>query len=471
MALGDKVSKPYVAGGSPTDSLSAVDFVRPAIGGLTPMVQEVTQGRAVITGTIVANGGSVSGQIMGAPSCMVQVTGTWQLDLVVQTSMDGTNWSNPQILWEVDRFPAFVGHMQLGMNALVGAQSRNGQFRVVTEGAQYVRVFAQAAGGTPGTATVTVTSSPIAMAFPTLQGYNICVFDNVDLTATRLSPVFVHPGPGWRYDLSMTTPVNVTGQVNARLQVELSDTFSFANFSVGITGVGFWNSNVAGYSPGEDIANANQLFISNFLRFRLQAGTFGSVGTQTIYANFMPPLSGPKTFNPGVADQSTNARDNLGLLTLGPVDWHGALMLATDSAANTNTGGMRRLRVDASQQLLVTPGVSNVNTGTMIRRNQRNLGAKVAVAGFSITVYGFQIVNNQAAAAYVQIFDLALAGVTLGTTVPDHEYLVAANSTLPVQLPSLGVNFNTACTAASTTTEAGAVASAAGVHLFVQSNN
>jgi hypothetical protein len=42
MAYGDAVSKPYVAGTSPTDSLSARDLGRSAVSGLTPMIQEVT---------------------------------------------------------------------------------------------------------------------------------------------------------------------------------------------------------------------------------------------------------------------------------------------------------------------------------------------------------------------------------------------------------------------------------------------
>lgn len=42
MAYGSYVSKPYAAGGSPTDSLSAIDLGRTAVSGLTPVVQEVT---------------------------------------------------------------------------------------------------------------------------------------------------------------------------------------------------------------------------------------------------------------------------------------------------------------------------------------------------------------------------------------------------------------------------------------------
>lgn len=42
MAYGAYVSKAYTAGGTPTDSTSFVDLGRAVVGGLTPVVQEVT---------------------------------------------------------------------------------------------------------------------------------------------------------------------------------------------------------------------------------------------------------------------------------------------------------------------------------------------------------------------------------------------------------------------------------------------
>lgn len=98
----------------------------------------------------------------------------------------------------------------------------------------------------------------------------------------------------------------------------------------------------------------------------------------------------------------------------------------------------------------------------------RNLGAVAAIKGAAGTLYGVQVVNSSAATAFVQIFDLATGGVTLGTTTPDLELEVAANSTVSLTLPAAGVAFAAAISAASTTTEGGAVTSAAGVQLFAQ---
>lgn len=99
----------------------------------------------------------------------------------------------------------------------------------------------------------------------------------------------------------------------------------------------------------------------------------------------------------------------------------------------------------------------------------RNLAGTVQVvkAGPGV-VTGLEIVNNQAAIIFVQIFDKVAAGVTLGTDTPDLEYTVPASSSLNVEIgDDNGVNFNTAISIASTTTEAGATGSAAGVQVFV----
>lgn len=468
MALGDKVSKPYVAGGSPSDSLSAVDFARTAIGGLTPMVQEVTQGRAAITGTISANGGSVSGQIMGAPSCMVQVTGTWQLDLVCQVSMDGTNWSNPLHLWEVDAFPNFRGHIQLGMNALSGAQSRNGQFRVVTEGAQYVRVFAQAAGGTPGTATVTITSSPIALSFPT-QGYNVLAFDSVLPTASRTSPVFPAPPPGWRFDNAETSDAGTqTSWSGARMTANVSDNYSMtpsgATQAVTVGPIG-----ASAYLPGENSINARQPYLSNWMTFVLGATAF-STGTVriTIWINFIPPATSPFGFGPFFADQTTAAANavqpDVGALNAGTMPWLGAFLIATDALANTDGGKMRRLRVDSNQQLLTVAGPqSGASSG--VNRKARNVNATVQnLTTFTDVLMALTIMNSSAASAFVNFYDIAGAPV-VGTTVPDLEVLVPAATTLNVQLSVNGMNFFNAIKTASVTTDNGATGSAAGVHV------
>ena len=100
----------------------------------------------------------------------------------------------------------------------------------------------------------------------------------------------------------------------------------------------------------------------------------------------------------------------------------------------------------------------------------RNL---VAPAGGLLVVSGptnikwVLISNSSAATAFVQLFN-AIAGVTLGTTTPDLEFIVPATTgVVNVVFPVNGCLFSTGLIAASTTTEAGATASATGVEVFL----
>lgn len=99
----------------------------------------------------------------------------------------------------------------------------------------------------------------------------------------------------------------------------------------------------------------------------------------------------------------------------------------------------------------------------------RDLGATVqsVQASLARNLLGVSIVNNQAAVIFVQIFDLGTAGaVTLGTTNPDLEISVAASTSAFFSFGPSGLKFRNGIQVASTTTEKGAVTSAAGVQTF-----
>ena len=99
----------------------------------------------------------------------------------------------------------------------------------------------------------------------------------------------------------------------------------------------------------------------------------------------------------------------------------------------------------------------------------RDLGAVVSVRSSQrVLLMGVSILNAIAAAEFIQLFDVATAGaVTLGTTVPDYEFSVAASSSIVPTLPPGGVLFRNGCQIASSTTEKGATPSGAGVQAFV----
>lgn len=95
----------------------------------------------------------------------------------------------------------------------------------------------------------------------------------------------------------------------------------------------------------------------------------------------------------------------------------------------------------------------------------RDLGAVVTISTVPVDLMICNVVNNQAAIAWIQLFDTTGA-VTLGTTLPDFEFQVGANLTLPLPLSASGLRFNYGLKVASTTGEKGATPSAAGVQPF-----
>jgi hypothetical protein len=98
----------------------------------------------------------------------------------------------------------------------------------------------------------------------------------------------------------------------------------------------------------------------------------------------------------------------------------------------------------------------------------RNANATlVQVTAGSTNLKSVTVVNAQAATVFVQFFNALTANVTLGTTTPDYEIQVAANSTFTTSLPSEGLIFPTALCVGSTTTEGGLTGSANGVMLFI----
>jgi hypothetical protein len=103
------------------------------------------------------------------------------------------------------------------------------------------------------------------------------------------------------------------------------------------------------------------------------------------------------------------------------------------------------------------------------KSKQRNLGALVQIKSTPGAIKAIHVENTQAAtAAWIQVFDALNANITLGTTTPDLEKLVAAVSSADFVIPTDGIDFTTAIAIASTTAEGGGSTSAAGVMCWVQ---
>jgi hypothetical protein len=82
-------------------------------------------------------------------------------------------------------------------------------------------------------------------------------------------------------------------------------------------------------------------------------------------------------------------------------------------------------------------------------------------------IFSLSIINASGATAFVQVFDKKAANVVLGVDVPDVEVSVPPNSSKQAGSRRNGIPFVNAISFASTSTEAGAVGSGAGVHAYV----
>ena len=141
-----------------------------------------------------------------------------------------------------------------------------------------------------------------------------------------------------------------------------------------------------------------------------------------------------------------------------------------NSSLPTLTNGQRGdVQLDASgRQLTASIGLGATSNGLTHGKARDLANTPTAIKASAGVLYGLQIENTQGAAAYIQIFNVATGSVTLGTTTPDLEILVAATSQKEVILPNLGVPFTTAISIASTTGSKGSTGSSNGVHVHWQ---
>lgn len=94
---------------------------------------------------------------------------------------------------------------------------------------------------------------------------------------------------------------------------------------------------------------------------------------------------------------------------------------------------------------------------------------KQQVKGSAGQVYGWSILNTTSAIAYCQVFNLASASVTVGTTTPDYVIPIPANGTTGAgnnMLGEIGIAHGTGITVCCTTTRTGSTNAACDVLFF-----
>lgn len=93
---------------------------------------------------------------------------------------------------------------------------------------------------------------------------------------------------------------------------------------------------------------------------------------------------------------------------------------------------------------------------------------KTAIKATPCQVHGWQIVNQTAAEAFVQVFDKAAGDVNVGTTAPDYVIPLPASGGAVVPLGQVGLRHDIGFVIACTTSASNNVGAACDVLFFVR---
>jgi hypothetical protein len=127
----------------------------------------------------------------------------------------------------------------------------------------------------------------------------------------------------------------------------------------------------------------------------------------------------------------------------------------------TAGGILKPVSPDSPVPVTVITALTPGSGGAGVYYNAALLATKAVVKASPATLYGWQIHNTTAAVMYVQIFNKLTAAVTVGTTVPDMAFGLAASGVLNSTLP-IGIDLSIGLVVAATTTAGGLTAPATG---------
>lgn len=133
-----------------------------------------------------------------------------------------------------------------------------------------------------------------------------------------------------------------------------------------------------------------------------------------------------------------------------------ALAVRTDAQANsaTTTGDYSAIANDSAGGLYVTPSANAGVVGASIYNNTALSSTKQAANASAGNMYGYHIYNPNSVVIYVQLFNVASASVTVGTTAPTAVLAVPPLGWADAS-PATPIAFSTALTIAATTTATG----------------
>lgn len=176
----------------------------------------------------------------------------------------------------------------------------------------------------------------------------------------------------------------------------------------------------------------------------LNAGT-NSIGKISDITTSIVPGTGAT--NLGKAEDAAHTDGDTGVFVL-------SRRIDAQASSAGSTGDYAAFNTDSAGGVYVTPSANAGVIGTAIYNNTALSSTKQAVNASAGNLYGYHIYNPNGVVIYIQLFNLASASVTIGSTSPTAVIAVPplgwADAT-----PATPISFSTALTIAATTTSTG----------------
>lgn len=168
---------------------------------------------------------------------------------------------------------------------------------------------------------------------------------------------------------------------------------------------------------------------------------------QATAANLNATVVGTVTSNQGTAN-ATPWNENIAQI-------NGVAPLMGNGTSGT---GAQRVTIASDSTGQVAPAANATATGTSIYNNTALSSTKQAVNASAGNLYGYHIYNPNSVVIYVQLFNVASASVTVGSTAPTAVLAVPAGGWADAPPSGPPITFATALTIAATTTSTGSTA-------------
>lgn len=396
---------------------------------------QVVQPDVVVGPSNITNTQSVTFTNNGLSGLGILITGTYTGTISVEGSVDGTTWSATTMLTLASGSP------------VTSVTAATGNYQANIAGLAQFRLRGNTVAS--GTAVVTLrgnVSTPSIMLDNSLPAGSATIGSvGINGGSNNIGSVNLRDGSG-----NALTSNSTTTAAKTALDQNVISILGTAPTTAGFLDIKGADGNVFVRQATASNLNATVVGTGTFVtQSTLQTQTdttmIGGVNIKEI--NAVTPLMGNGVTGTGSL-RVTIASDNTAF---------------TVNAAQSGTWTVQPGNTPNSTPWLVTDTPSTSGGLSIVTGS---VGATAtAIKASAGQLYGYHLFNTTAAVAYVQIFNVAAASVTLGTTAPTISIGIPASGGVTVNFDK-GIAFGTAISYACTTTRAGSSGATCDVNFF-----